>query len=74
MTSEALARRTENLHPHAPNHPGFDAPDCPLRRMVIAAPYGTSHDGYGCDWTGGHCLPSVKCDDWRACAALESQP
>lgn len=50
-----------NLREHAPSHPGFDAPDCYLRYTVVAAAYGTSHDGYGCRYTGGHCLPGENC-------------
>lgn len=52
-----------NLRPHAPSHPGFDAPTCPLRYTVVAHPYGTSRDGYGCEWTGGHCLPGPGCPE-----------
>lgn len=47
------------------NHPGYDAPDCPLRQIVRAHPNGTSSNGYGCTWTGGHCLPGDKCDSYR---------
>lgn len=46
------------LIPHAPHHPGYDAWGCPLRYVVHARRYGTSSDGYGCNATGGHCLPN----------------
>lgn len=38
----------------------FDAGNCPLKHVVVAAPRGTSMSGTGCLYTGGHCLP---CDD-----------
>lgn len=76
----ALAERVEraegasrNLRPFAEDHPGFDAPDCPLRRTVVAHRYGTSRNGYGCDWTGGHCLPGRRCDAIRLRARQETR-
>jgi hypothetical protein len=54
------------IHPekgnHA-NHPGHANSDCPLRQQVNAALYGTSSNGYGCSWTGGHCVKSEACAD-----------
>ena len=58
-----------NLIAHAPDHPGFDAPECPLRSVIVAHIYGTSRDGYGCDYTGGHCVPDGYCDKRRAKAS-----
>lgn len=52
------------IHPekgnHA-NHPGHDNHGCPLRLQINAAPYGTSHNGYACSHTGGHCRASDAC-------------
>ena len=43
-------------------HPGHDAIDCEERITVNAHPMGTSHNGYACGATGGHCLPGTdKC-------------
>lgn len=44
------------------DHPGHSQSGCPLRHQINAAPYGTSHNGYGCLWTGGHCMKSEACD------------
>jgi len=38
----------------------FNSNGCPLKHTVVAAPRGTSMSGFGCLYTGGHCLP---CDD-----------
>lgn len=52
------------IHPskgdHA-NHPGHGNGNCPLRTQVNAHIYGTSSNGYGCSWTGGHCVKSDAC-------------
>lgn len=44
------------------NHPGHSEKDCPLRMKIDAAHNGTSHNGYACSWTGGHCRKSDACD------------
>jgi hypothetical protein len=53
------------IHPskgdHA-NHPGHGNGNCPLRTQVNAHIYGTSSNGYGCSWTGGHCVKSDACE------------
>lgn len=43
------------------NHPGHDNGDCHLRITVNAHLYGTSHNGYACSATGGHCIKSDAC-------------
>ena len=52
------------IHPekgnHA-NHPGHDNCACHLRITVNASLYGTSHNGYACSATGGHCVKSESC-------------
>lgn len=54
------------IHPekgnHA-NHPGHGNSDCPLRTQINAHIYGTSSNGYGCSWTGGHCIKTETCAD-----------
>ena len=42
-------------------HPGFDAQECILQYTVTPAQYSSSHHGFGCHWTGGHCLPGDAC-------------
>lgn len=51
-------------NPYA-NHPGFDAQGCHLQYTVTPAYYSTSHHGFGCEMTGGHCLPGEHCDKLR---------
>jgi hypothetical protein len=46
------------------NHPGHNV-SCELRTQVNAHFQGTSSNGYGCDMTGGHCVPSEHCDNRR---------
>jgi hypothetical protein len=55
-----------------PNHPGFDARDCPLRRHVTHRRTDGGSGGYGCDYTGGHCLPGSYCSDRQFEAEVES--
>lgn len=42
------------------NHPSFNH-RCTHQYSVKARPYGMSSNGWGCGLTGGHCLPSNKC-------------
>ncbi|MDU8350708.1 hypothetical protein RYA05_02250 [Pseudomonas syringae pv. actinidiae] len=46
-------------NPALKNHPGYGS-DCNLTMTVIARS-GSSHDGYACTWTGGHCNPGDQC-------------
>ena len=47
------------------NHPGLNATDCPAR-ITVTPHNGAAHSGgYACSVTGGHCLPSTKCDELR---------
>jgi hypothetical protein len=43
------------------DHPGFSASGCPVQMTITAHRYGSSHNGYACSWTGGHCLPKASC-------------
>lgn len=52
---------SDGENPYA-NHPGFDAQGCQLQYTVTPARQGsTSHHGFGCLHTGGHCLPGEHC-------------
>jgi hypothetical protein len=53
------------------NHPGHDAPDCPLRTVVTSRRTDGARGGYGCSWTSGHCLPGASCSSWRLAAENE---
>lgn len=46
------------------DHPGSCAEDCPLR-ITINTRSGMSQNGFACDATGGHCIPSDYCDEYR---------
>lgn len=52
-----------NFHdtPEFPNHPGSLAAPCELQVTVRRNPYGSSSNGYGCTFDGGHCLPGAGC-------------
>ena len=47
-------------NPYA-KHPGFDAQGCIAQYTVTPAMYSSSHHGFGCSVTGGHCLPGEQC-------------
>lgn len=49
-------------NPYA-QHPGFVAPSCPIRYTVTPRDaWGNIHGaGFGCHYTGGHCLPDAQC-------------
>lgn len=47
-------------NPYA-NHPGLDAQGCHLQYTVTPAYYSSSMHGFGCEVTGGHCLPCEQC-------------
>ena len=49
--------------PEFPNHPGSLAAPCELQTVIRRNPYGSSMNGYGCSFTGGHCLPGTDCAD-----------
>ena len=49
-----------------PTHPGYEAGDCFLRRTVTGKRSDGCAGGYGCNATGGHCVPGEKCEQWRA--------
>ena len=52
-------------NPYA-SHPGFDAQGCHLQYTVVPALYASSRPGFGCEVTGGHCLPGDQCEARRA--------
>jgi hypothetical protein len=64
----------DGVNPYA-SHPGFDATECPLRYTVShRSPYGAlGYCGFGCEMTGGHCLPGDDCEDKRARAAQQDE-
>ena len=53
----------DGFNPYA-NHPGFDAVGCYLQYTVTQrGPWGNiSSAGFGCEATGGHCLPGSQCE------------
>lgn len=52
-------------NPYA-DHPGFDAQACPLQYTVTQrGAYGGVRGGFGCEMTGGHCLPGGHCEARR---------
>ena len=50
----------DGANPYA-SHPGFDAQGCIAQYTVTPALYSSSHHGFGCSATGGHCLPGEHC-------------
>jgi hypothetical protein len=54
------------------SHPGFDAPECELREIVVAKT-SVTNNGFRCHMTGGHCLPGEHCDSRRQRHALERE-
>lgn len=52
-------------------HPGHEV-ECHLKYKVTGrGPWGhTAHCGYGCEMTGGHCVPGPHCDA-RSCKAKQ---
>jgi hypothetical protein len=56
-----------------PSHPGYGADECPIR-YVVNPRWGAAHGGgYGCGYTGGHCLPGKHCYGMiNAAAELEA--
>ncbi len=61
----------DGVNPYA-SHPGFDAPSCPLRYTVTQrGPFGGVKGGFGCEMTGGHCLPGEHCDARRSRAEVQ---
>lgn len=59
--------RNINLAPEHARHPGWDADGCHLRYVVTSrGPWGQiDRAGFGCEVTGGHCLPCDRCDKLR---------
>lgn len=64
----------DGINPYA-EHPGFKASSCPLRYTVTQrSAYGAvSTCGFGCEMTGGHCVPSTYCDKRRADAEQQDR-
>jgi hypothetical protein len=62
------------VNPYA-NHPGFDAQGCELQYTVTQQnSWGTvTSAGFGCWFTGGHCLPGDHCEHRRARSAEEAK-
>lgn len=58
-------------HPALKDHPGYES-DCNLTMTVIART-GSTHDGYACTWTGGHCVPGDQCATRREADAEMEQ-
>jgi len=56
-----------------PRHPGYRAEGCALRLTVSHIRSDGSGGGYGCSYTGGHCVPDEKCDKRREYAAKEKR-
>jgi hypothetical protein len=63
MNSMLIPKGGEN--PYA-GHPGFDAQGCELQYTVTPAEYSSSHHGFGCYASGGHCLPGKHCNKLQA--------
>lgn len=63
---------TYNPYGNFEDHAGHAAADCPLRETVTADPMGSSHNGYRCFMTGGHCRPGEQCDRLRKQAVAEA--
>lgn len=58
-------------NPYA-EHPGFDAQTCGLQYTVThRGALGGMKGGFGCEMTGGHCLPDEHCAKRRADAAKQ---
>jgi hypothetical protein len=59
----------DGVNPYA-DHPGFTESACPIRYTVTQrGAYGGVKGGFGCEITGGHCLPGEHCERRRADAA-----
>jgi hypothetical protein len=77
--------RTEEIHPDRiipkdggnpyANHPGFEQNECPIRYTVTPrSAYGVqTGGGFGCEVTGGHCLPGEHCGKRRADAKAQDE-
>lgn len=64
MTSE-LQIPKGGVNPYA-DHPGFDAQGCHLQYTVTRrGVWGGVMGGFGCEVTGGHCLPGEHCANRR---------
>lgn len=61
-------------NPYA-DHPGFGADGCGLRITITPRDsWGRqAGGGFACSMTGGHCLPSEQCAQWRAEAAEQDR-
>lgn len=56
----------DGVNPYA-DHPGYEQGACPLRYTVThRGAYGAiGYAGFGCEMTGGHCLPGEHCEGRR---------
>ena len=70
MNADLIPVGGEN--PYA-DHPGFAAASCSLRYTVTQrGAYGQMTGcGFGCEMTGGHCVPGEHCDSRRSKAAAD---
>lgn len=61
-------------NPYA-DHPGFVADACPIRYTVTPRnAWGVQMGGgFGCEITGGHCLPGEHCEARRARAKQQDE-
>lgn len=66
MKGEDRVVPRDGENPYA-SHPGFDAGDCELRYTVTKkdAWGGFAGGGFGCEYSGGHCLPGEGCAQRR---------
>ena len=63
----------DGKNPYA-DHPGFDARECPIRYTVTqTGAYGGIRGGFGCEITGGHCLPGEHCSKRQADAKEQDE-
>lgn len=55
------------------DHPGFASQACTLQYTVTrTGSYGGVAGGFGCEMTGGHCLPGEHCAKRREDAARQN--
>lgn len=61
----------DGKNPYA-DHPGFEAGGCELRYTVTPSTSVSSY-GFGCEATGGHCVPGAYCQSRRDVTFVEQQ-
>jgi hypothetical protein len=70
MSNSEIPKDGHNPYAH---HPGFESGGCPIRYTVTQrSPYGAmTGGGFGCEITGGLCLPGEHCEARRTEAARQ---